>query len=121
MEEDEPELDISQMLPEETGFMAFAGSGNRLDGKKKRTNSETEIQSRQLKEYTRGIPDYNFQVGTGKDYSLLEYYYIACQVGNIRFIRAKKPKDKDDKENTEDDFKAFEGKGQSLRQAKSKK
>merc|ERR1712038_1048307 len=24
MEEDEPELDISQMLPEDTGFMAFA-------------------------------------------------------------------------------------------------
>ena len=62
MEEDEPELDISQMLPEDTGFIAFAGSGNRLDGKKKRTNSETEIQSRQLAEYTRGIPDYNFQV-----------------------------------------------------------
>jgi len=103
MEEDEPELDISQMLPEDTGFMAFAGTGNRLDGKKKRTNSETEIQNRQLKEYTRGIPDYNFQVG------------------NIRFIRAKKPKGKEDKENTEDDFKAFEGKGQSLRQSKSKK
>jgi len=64
MEEDEPELDISQMLPEDTGFMAFAGTGNRLDGKKKRTNSETEIQNRQLKEYTRGIPDYNFQVCT---------------------------------------------------------
>ena len=63
-EEEEPELDISQvlvasllnpnfiltnkfqMLPEEQGFIAFAGSGNRLDGKKKRTNSETEIQSR---------------------------------------------------------------------------
>jgi len=104
MEEDEPELDISQMLPEDTGFIAFAGSGNRLDGKKKRTNSETEIQSRQLAEYTRGIPDYNFQVGS------------------IRFIRAKKPKDKDgDKENMEDSFQAFEGKGQSLRQAKSKK
>jgi len=103
MEEDEPELDISQMLPEDTGFIAFAGSGNRLDGKKKRTNSETEIQSRQLAEYTRGIPDYNFQVG------------------NIRFIRAKKPKDKDDKENMEDPFQAFEGKGQSLRQSKSKK
>ena len=41
-----PELDISQLLPEEQGFIAFAGSGNRLDGKKKRTNSETEIQSR---------------------------------------------------------------------------
>jgi len=102
MEEDEPELDISQMLPEDTGFIAFAGSGNRLDGKKKRTNSETEIQSRQLAEYTRGIPDYNFQVG------------------NIRFIRAKKPKD-GDKENVEDPFQAFEGKGQSLRQSKSKK
>eukprot|EP00092_Neocalanus_flemingeri_P098464 GFUD01125567.1.p1 GENE.GFUD01125567.1~~GFUD01125567.1.p1 ORF type:complete len:302 (-),score=107.57 GFUD01125567.1:186-1091(-) len=89
MEEDEPELDISQMLPEDTGFQAFAGSGNRLDGKKKRTNSETEIQSRQLAEYTRGIPDHNFQVG------------------NIRFIRAKKPKDKDDKEK-EDLFQAFD-------------
>jgi len=103
MEEDEPELDISQMLPEDTGFIAFAGSGNRLDGKKKRLNSGAEIQNRQLAEYTRGIPDYNFEVG------------------NIRFIRAKKPKDKDGKENVEDDFKAFEGKGQSLRQAKSKK
>merc|ERR1712024_301427 len=103
MEEEEPELDVSQMLPEESGFIAFAGSGNRLDGKKRRTNSETEIQERQLREYSRGIPDYNFQVG------------------NIRFIRAKKPKDKDDKENTEDLFKAFDGKGQSLRQAKSKK
>ena len=30
MEEDEPELDISQMLPEPTGFMAFAGSGKRF-------------------------------------------------------------------------------------------
>ena len=30
MEEEEPELDISQMLPEPTGFMPFAGSGNRL-------------------------------------------------------------------------------------------
>ena len=37
---------VPQMLPEEQGFIAFAGSGNRLDGKKKRTNSETEIQSR---------------------------------------------------------------------------
>ena len=81
--------------------MAFAGSGNRLDGKKRRTNSETEIQERQLKEYTRGIPDYNLEPG------------------NIRIIRAKKPKDKDDKEN-EEIFKAFEGKGQSLRQAKKK-
>ena len=102
MEKEEPELDISQMLPEQTGFIAFAGSGNRLDGKKRRTNSEKEIEERQLKEYTRGIPDYNFEPG------------------NIRFIRAKKPGSKAEKEN-EDTFTAFEGKGQSLRQAKAKK
>jgi hypothetical protein len=29
MEAEEPELDISQMLPEATGFIPFAGSGNR--------------------------------------------------------------------------------------------
>ena len=55
---------------------------------------------RQLAEYTRGIPDYNFQVG------------------DIRFIRAKKKKEAE-KEN-EEEFKAFEGTGQSLRQAKKK-
>ena len=29
-DEEDPELDISQMLPEPSGFMAFAGNGNRL-------------------------------------------------------------------------------------------
>ena len=64
---------------------------------------ETNIfpDSRQLAEYTRGIPDYNFQVG------------------DIRFIRAKKKKTEAEKEN-EEEFKAFEGTGQSLRQAKKK-
>jgi len=100
MEEEEPELDISQMLPEPTGFMAFAGSGNRLDGKKKRTNSENEIQSQLLAEYTRGIPDYDFQPG------------------NIKFIRARRKKE--DKENIVDDFEAFQGKGTSLRQSNKK-
>jgi len=103
MEEDEPELDISKLLPEQQGFVAFAGSGNRLDGKKKRTNSENEVQSKQLAEYTRGIPDYNFEVG------------------NIKFIRNSKPKKKEAEKENEDGFEAFKGKGQSLRQAKSKK
>jgi len=104
MEEDEPELDISELLPEQQGFVAFGGSGNRLDGKKKRTNSENELHSKQLAEYTRGIPDYNFEIG------------------NLKFIRNSKPKPKeDDKENSSDSFEAFKGKGQSLRQAKSKK
>jgi len=81
MEEEEPTLDISELLPERKGFVAFGGSGNRLDGKKKRTNSEHEIQSKQLAEYTRGIPDYNFKIG------------------NLKFIRNSKPKPKEDKEN----------------------
>jgi hypothetical protein len=34
----------------------------RLDGKKKRTSSETEIQNQLLAEYTRGIPDFNYEV-----------------------------------------------------------
>ena len=70
----EPKLDIRQMLPKQTGFIAFAGTGNRLDGKMERTNSETEIQERQSKEYIRGTrdPDYNYEAG------------------NIRFIRDRK-------------------------------
>jgi len=100
MEEEEPELDISQMLPEPSGFMAFAGSGNRLDGKKKRTCSENEIQNQLLAEYTRGIPDYDYQPG------------------GIKFIRGRAKKE--NKENVVDDFEAFQGKGVSLRQNRKK-
>merc|ERR1712226_631918 len=100
MEEEEPELDVSQMLPEELRFIAFAGSGNRLDGRKKGINNETDIQTRQLAEYTRGIPDYNFQVG------------------NISFIRAKKKESGEENENPK--FTAFGGSGQSLKQSKKK-
>ena len=32
--EEEPELDISQLLPPPSGFIAFAGSGNRSDSPK---------------------------------------------------------------------------------------
>jgi len=100
MEEDEPELDISQLLPEREGFIAFGGSCNRLGGKKKgTTNSEQEIESKQLAEYTRGIPQNNFQNG------------------NLQFIRAK-PKPKEDNKENGSDFEAFKGTGQSLRQAK---
>lgn len=101
MEEEEPELDIASMLPEPSGFISFSSTGNRLDGKKKRTSSEHEIQSQLLAEYTRGIPDYDFQPG------------------QIKFIRARRKKE--DKENSiVDDFEAFQGKGQTLRQTKKK-
>ena len=36
----------------------------RLDGRKKRTSSENEIQNQLLAEYTRGIPDYEYTVET---------------------------------------------------------
>ncbi len=43
---------------------------------------------------------------------------LSYQVGNIKFIRARRKKE--EKENIVDDFEAFQGKGQSLRK-KSKK
>jgi len=44
MEEEEPELDISQMLPEPSGFMAFAGSGNRLWQEEKNMQRERDTE-----------------------------------------------------------------------------
>jgi len=102
--DEEPEMDVSKLLPEQTGFIPFVGSGNRLDGKKSRKSSETVVVERPKQEYVRGIPDYDFQVGT------------------LNFIRSKAPsavtngRDEDKKESS---FTAFQGKGKSLRQAKS--
>ena len=66
-----------------------------------RTDSESEILRRQMTEYTRGIPEYNLEVG------------------NIRFVRAEKDREGDG-ESEVDKFSAFGGIGQSLRQAKKK-
>ena len=44
--------------------------------------------------------------------------YPLFQPGSIKFIRAKRRQE--EKENIVDDFEAFQGKGQSLRQAKKK-
>ena len=67
-----------------------------------RTDSESEILRRQMTEYTRGIPEYNLEVG------------------NIRFVRAEKKDREGDEESEVDKFSAFGGIGQSLRQAKKK-
>lgn len=50
--------DPSGMMPEPSGFVAFSGEGNRLDGKKKKLVSESESepsasQSRQVSERDR--------------------------------------------------------------------
>lgn len=56
-------VDPADLMPEPTGFMAFKGSGNRLDGKKKKEN--TDDQPSQVKvAYQRGIPDYDYTLGT---------------------------------------------------------
>jgi ubiquitin fusion degradation protein 1 len=58
-------MDVSELLPEVTGFVPFTGSGSRLDGKKKYTTSESEV-ARPKGEYVRGIPDYDYEIGTIK-------------------------------------------------------
>eukprot|EP00095_Tigriopus_kingsejongensis_P008870 maker-scaffold15_size728074-snap-gene-5.20 protein:Tk08870 transcript:maker-scaffold15_size728074-snap-gene-5.20-mRNA-1 annotation:"ubiquitin fusion degradation protein 1 homolog" len=102
--DDEEPMDVTDLLPEPKGFHAFSGMSNRLDGKK-RTTSETEPVKPKM-EYVRGIPDYDYEIGT------------------LKFIRNSKPK-KDGSNGTDedgkDDFEAFKGQGQSLRQAKSSK
>ena len=35
-------MDVASLMPEPTGFVAFSGSGVRLDGRKKKTVSENE-------------------------------------------------------------------------------
>ncbi len=105
-EEDEP-MNVEDLLPEPTGFVAFGGSGVRLDGKKKRTSSESEPVKPKI-EYVRGIPDYDYEVGF------------------LKFIRNSKPKvkngDNADSKNGEEggggSFEAFKGEGKSLRQSK---
>ena len=102
-EHDEAEqMDMSELMPEPSGFIPFKGSGNRLDGKKKRTSSKSEAPKVRA-EYVRGIPDYDFEIRV------------------LKFIRNPKPKvtngEADDSNNW---FEAFKGEGQSLRQAKGK-
>lgn len=97
------EDDKEEMMPEPVGFYSFQGSGNRLDGKKKNLElSQEEVMKRVLRQ--RGIPDYDYEVGF------------------IKFWR-KVPKVSETENKVEDqeEFECFQGKGTSLRQAKSRK
>lgn len=91
-----------EMLQEPTGFYTFQGSGNRLDGKKKNLQlTEEEIKEKIV--HTRGIPDYNYEVGY------------------IKFWRkTPKPTNADNADVEEEAFNAFDGEGTSLRKAKGK-
>ncbi|XP_072934296.1 ubiquitin fusion degradation protein 1 homolog isoform X2 [Epargyreus clarus] len=97
--------DPAAMMPETSGFVAFSGEGNRLDGKKKKLTSESDsepqaTQSRQP--YVRGIPDYDYVIGT------------------LRFIRNSRPASAKEEAPAAETFQAFKGEGFTLRTAKSK-
>lgn len=95
-------VDPADLMPEPTGFIAFKGSGNRLDGKKKKEN--TDDQSNQVKvAYQRGIPDYDYTLGT------------------IQFLRNIRPVDNEKKNENEDGFKPFAGSGSVLKTKGKKK
>merc|ERR1711879_16652 len=57
----------------EEGFVAFTGGAARLDGKKKGTKAKKNIIQADFDKYKRGIPNFEFQVGS------------------INFIRGNKP------------------------------
>uniref|UniRef100_T1IT12 Ubiquitin fusion degradation protein 1 homolog n=1 Tax=Strigamia maritima TaxID=126957 RepID=T1IT12_STRMM len=75
-------------------FIPFAGHGNRLDGKKRASDSDNKVLRPLVK---RGIPDYDYQVGT------------------LKFIRNLRSTHSIDSEAKDDPFQAFSGQAQSLR------
>ncbi|XP_049825026.1 ubiquitin recognition factor in ER-associated degradation protein 1 isoform X2 [Aethina tumida] len=94
-EDEEMSVDPSDLMPEPSGFVAFRGAGNRLDGKK-RKDSTSDEKTVQKPKYVRGIPDYDWEIGT------------------LRFMRkSTKPTNKESNEGI--DFKAFSGNGFSLK------
>lgn len=89
-------IDPADLMPEPSGFVAFRGTGNRLDGKRRKDSASTDSGTPKPV-YVRGIPDYEYEIGS------------------LRFLRyiAKSPADNKE-ENGE--FIAFSGEGFSLKQ-----
>lgn len=101
--DEEMVIDPAELMPEPKGFVAFKCKGNRLDGKKKKKDdSSTSDSSVSKVVYQRGIPDYDYKIGT------------------IQFFRYSKPKSSDEPKNGEEDFRVFSGQGYSLRQGKAR-
>ncbi|XP_050532131.1 ubiquitin fusion degradation protein 1 homolog [Daktulosphaira vitifoliae] len=94
-------VDPADLMPEPEGFIAFKGTGNRLDGKKKKESSDDQTNQVNRVAYQRGIPDYDFTIGT------IQF------LRNIRSVT-------NEKENDESRFKPFGGSGSVLK-TKTKK
>ncbi|KAJ8975763.1 hypothetical protein NQ317_004813 [Molorchus minor] len=93
--DEEMAVDPADLMPEPSGFIAFRGAGNRLDGKKRKDSTSSDVPSSKPV-YVKGIPDYDYEIGT------------------LRFIR--RPMKQKNNENEEDsEFRAFSGTGFSLR------
>jgi len=90
-------------MEDQPSFVPFAGSGNRLDGKKKGTDSAA-VSAPGAGQQRRGIPNYNFKRGT------------------ISFIRNVKPavNGPTAEELAERAFEAFSGQGQALKKKNRK-
>lgn len=94
VEEDEVAMDPADLMPEPSGFVAFRGAGNRLDGKKRKDSTSNDT-TPSKPVYVRGIPDYDYEIGT------------------LRFIRRSTKPTRDS--GSSNKFKAFSGTGFSIR------
>ncbi|XP_065298729.1 ubiquitin recognition factor in ER-associated degradation protein 1 isoform X1 [Dermacentor albipictus] len=100
-QEKEAEMDYAAFETEPAGFVAFSGTGNRLDGKVRSQEGAANSTVKSIPK--RGIPDYDYTIGT------------------LRFIRTARPTVEDTEGKTKDEFSAFSGKAHSLRQQKTVK
>lgn len=92
------EIDPAQAAQyEDNSFYTFKGEGKRLDGKKIKESSTSEPPLQAIKKFIRGIPDY--------DHDIFE----------LKFDRSNRAKTATKSDKDEDEFKTFQGKGQSLR------
>jgi ubiquitin fusion degradation protein 1 len=100
-EEDEMDVDQAHSAHiDDKTFYAFKGEGSRLDGKKIKDSLKNDPPSHILKKYIRGIPDY--------EHNIFE----------LKFDRSLKTKSVTKSDKDEDQFKTFQGEGQSLRTRK---
>lgn len=60
------EEEVALYLNENAKKLPFSGKGQRLDGKPQKEKTDDEEESRKPLEYTRGVPDYSWRMGTLK-------------------------------------------------------
>jgi ubiquitin fusion degradation protein 1 len=94
------EVDPAQYINQDDAFYTFKGEGTRLDGKKIKDSSLLEPPAHLLSQYVRGMPDH--------DHNIFE----------LKFDRNARPKAKSKADNDQDEFKKFQGEGNSLRPKK---